>query len=272
LKIFIARQIILKTAAVWFLLITAIGICNMLLISLGSSAPLCRLFIAAQLMTHFVLNPPVLAGYIVGYRLRNNKLSTIILRLIPFTTAALTVGFMAGYVLDMMILQLTPNFTFYKGLLKVYVPALILNLIFTCITPIIEIFRRERVHLKNNIDKMSSAIERLDEKFIMLKVEGSLYRIAYEDIIYLSSHGKKTTIHTEKKDYEISQVIKELDRSLPPRMFLRIHKQYIANIRFISRIKHYEGGRYWAYLSDDDENTLPIGRKYAPILKQKLEE
>ena len=96
--------------------------------------------------------------------------------------------------------------------------------------------------------------------------------IAHKDIIYLCSHGKKTTVHTEKMDYEIPLVIKEMDKALPPRQFLRVHKQYIANIRFIARIKHYEGGRYWAYLNDEDENTLPIGRKYAPALRQRLEE
>ncbi len=38
--------------------------------------------------------------------------------------------------------------------------------------------------------------------------------IKCDDLIYLSSHGKKTTLHTTEKDYEINQLLKDIEKKL----------------------------------------------------------
>jgi hypothetical protein len=43
-----------------------------------------------------------------------------------------------------------------------------------------------------------------------------------------------------------------------------------VNIRFISMVEYYIGGQYIAFLKDDDESSLPVGKKYAPVLKERL--
>ena len=92
----------------------------------------------------------------------------------------------------------------------------------------------------------------------------------YGDIVYLSSHGRKTLIHTEYKDYETGQLLKEIERKLPREDFIRIHKRFIVNLKYISRLQYYQGGRYLLYLKDEDENTLPVGPTYTNVLKEKL--
>lgn len=59
------------------------------------------------------------------------------------------------------------------------------------------------------------------------------YFLSYEDVIYLSSHKKNTVIHTEERDFTASNILKNLEENLPKSMFIRIHKQYIINLKYI---------------------------------------
>ena len=96
------------------------------------------------------------------------------------------------------------------------------------------------------------------------------YLLPYQEIIYLSSNRKHTILHTIRKDHESARLLKEFEESLPDELFLRIHKQHIVNLSFISHVQHLIGGRYEAYLKDEDETTLPVGRQFADGLKQRL--
>ncbi len=96
------------------------------------------------------------------------------------------------------------------------------------------------------------------------------YLLPYQEIVYLSSNRKHTILHTVRKDHESARLLKDFEESLPPELFQRIHKQHIVNLSFISHIQHLIGGRYEAFLKDEDETTLPVGRQFADSLKQKL--
>ena len=105
---------------------------------------------------------------------------------------------------------------------------------------------------------------------LSIKEGDNHYVLPYHEIIYLSSSGKHTILHTTGRDHESARLLKELEESLPDDLFLRIHKQYLVNLSFISHIQHVIGGRYEAYLKDEDESTLPVGRQFADRLKKKL--
>lgn len=99
------------------------------------------------------------------------------------------------------------------------------------------------------------------------------YIVPYEEIIYISSSGRHIVVHTEEKDFEISGLLKDLEVKLSAygsNSFFRIHKQFIVNIRFVARYQYILGGQYEIYLKDSDETALPVGRKYALPLKEKL--
>ncbi len=95
------------------------------------------------------------------------------------------------------------------------------------------------------------------------------YLVPFDSILYLASHGKRSTIHTEERDYETARLLGDLEGRLPDQ-FIRIHKQYVVNLRFVERVQYFIGGRYTAYLRDRDETALPVGKSFAQTLRERL--
>jgi DNA-binding LytR/AlgR family response regulator len=108
------------------------------------------------------------------------------------------------------------------------------------------------------------------ENGFALREAGRLRILPYQDIIYATSHGKRTVLHTVTGDREAPVMLKEVELRLPPAMFARIHKRHIVNMRYISWLEYYIGGQYLAFLNDEDESSLTVGRMYAPSLKARL--
>jgi DNA-binding LytR/AlgR family response regulator len=108
------------------------------------------------------------------------------------------------------------------------------------------------------------------ENGFILRERGKLRILPYDEIIYATSHGKSTVIHTVAGDREAAVMLKDVESRLPSAMFARIHKRYIINLRYVSWIEYYIGGQYLAFLNDEDESSLTVGRTYAPLLKSRL--
>ena len=105
---------------------------------------------------------------------------------------------------------------------------------------------------------------------ISLKEEENYFLVPYNDIVYLSAHNKVTVIHGLKRDYRTPRLLKEITEKLPENKFMRVHKSFVVNISKISHIQYFMGGSYLAYLKDEDETNLPVGKKFAPVLKRRL--
>lgn len=99
---------------------------------------------------------------------------------------------------------------------------------------------------------------------------GKHYIVPYQDIVSVTSHGKSSVIHTVSEDIEAPLILKEFEEKAPPELFARIHKQHVVNLRYVAALEYYIGGQYIAFLKDDDESTLPVGKKYAPLLKARF--
>ncbi|HOS40316.1 MAG TPA: LytTR family DNA-binding domain-containing protein [Spirochaetota bacterium] len=94
--------------------------------------------------------------------------------------------------------------------------------------------------------------------------------IPYEDIVYVSSNGRTTIVHTENKSFDTNLLLKQVGMRLPSEGFIRIHKQYIVNLRHVSHFKYFIGGQYILHLNDEEQTTLTVGQAYAQALKERL--
>jgi DNA-binding LytR/AlgR family response regulator len=64
--------------------------------------------------------------------------------------------------------------------------------------------------------------------------------------------------------------MKDIITKLPPAVFFRIHKQFTVNMKYVSHMQYYLGGRYLLYLKDKEEDILPVGITYIKPLKATL--
>jgi|GEM_PF-1277149 len=107
------------------------------------------------------------------------------------------------------------------------------------------------------------------QKFVFTE-DGKHFSIPFNDIIYFSSNGKRSIVHSIDRDYETPLLLKDIHGKLPDDRFQRIHKKHILNIKFSSGLKYEKSGYYTVFLNDEDETSLPVGRHSVDPLKEYL--
>ena len=112
---------------------------------------------------------------------------------------------------------------------------------------------------ENNTDLTSPS----DEAFILsdcifVRHLNSMVKVNIKDIFYIEAERNYCRIFSNNKEYLLVMTLKEMDKKLPARHFLRIHRSYIINISQITEIA---------------TSHIVIGRKAIPIsnsLKKEL--
>lgn len=91
---------------------------------------------------------------------------------------------------------------------------------------------------KNKIeDEMKQALIRVqNEIYNNSVVFQNLMVIKMNDILYMESKGHNIEIHTKEKVQTVRATMSEYEQKLKPYGFVRIHKGFIVNMKFICRI------------------------------------
>lgn len=237
------------------------------------SAPLAKLFAGVMLVCLLITIFSVMVDILLEPLVRDKTLVKALLIMVPLTLiAALIASFIGLFIMEKILgLSLLPSIVDYMG--QFLVPIGITNIIITLISTVYRWERNKKEQLEKHLHAIQSDMSIKNEPVhdhLQFREKGSQYRLPYKDIIYLSSHGKKTIVHSEEKAWEISIIMKDIEAKLPRQMFMRIHKQFIVNMQYVARIQYYLGGRYILYLKDSDSTTLPIGITYTKEIKQWL--
>ena len=74
---------------------------------------------------------------------------------------------------------------------------------------------------------------------ITVKIGTNIRVIPVNDILYLQSEGDYVLIITEKDKFIKEQTMKYFEQNLSNQYFVRIHRSYIVNVSFISRVECY---------------------------------
>ena len=122
-----------------------------------------------------------------------------------------------------------------------------------------------------SFQQLNSENKKISDLAFSFRENRKNYLISHQDIIYVSSQGKRSVIHTEERDFETSQLMKEIEGKLPEDSFIRVHKQYMVNRDYISHVQHDIGGMYQLMLRDEDDNKLPVGRTYLSDVKKSMQ-
>lgn len=98
--------------------------------------------------------------------------------------------------------------------------------------------------------------------FIMVKADYKLYKVNFDDLIFIEGQHEYVTFHTKTKRITALYSLKNLEDTLPRDRFVRVHKSFIIS---------------FGYIEDIDKTTvtvagnkIPIGSSYRDELMEKL--
>ncbi|USL45843.1 LytR/AlgR family response regulator transcription factor [Priestia megaterium] len=120
-------------------------------------------------------------------------------------------------------------------------------------------FRKIDLYLNKEKERM---------QFLAIQNRKSLELVNYENIMYIASENKCTSVYVfeEKKVRVIrtSETLKEMEARLDHDIFVRTHRSYIVNIKYIKRIDP-SGQSYIIYLNHTS-SFIYLSKTYLPSL------
>src|SRR5690349_7942954 len=93
---------------------------------------------------------------------------------------------------------------------------------------------------------------------LVLEKDNIRVPVSHEEILYITIAEKYSHIKLKTgKEYLVRRSLKDLEQSLSPDMFCRVHKKYIVSLRYIKRVEqdviNINGGQI-------DGEDIPFGR------------
>ncbi|MCC2252235.1 MAG: LytR/AlgR family response regulator transcription factor [Bacillota bacterium] len=105
---------------------------------------------------------------------------------------------------------------------------------------------------------------------LAVDADGEIFYLEPKEILYMSRMDKLTKLITKTGEYETKIPLKELESRLLAYGFFRIHKSFLVNLEYVSRLTPWFNGAYHLHVDGHDE-VLSVSRNYAKALRQRLE-
>lgn len=124
-------------------------------------------------------------------------------------------------------------------------------------------FGFERFHL--GIEKVLRQIQYQapPPTYIFVKTGYSMERINLADILYIEGMDEYLQIVTPRQKLMTLQSFRQMEQSLPPENFMRVHKSFIVALGKIERIERH--------IIIIGSKRIPIGKSYKEAFYKKLE-
>jgi two-component system LytT family response regulator len=89
-------------------------------------------------------------------------------------------------------------------------------------------------------------------------------------ILFCRAEDKYTVLYTAEGEHILDRTIEDLEQSLDPSTFLRIHRSVLVNLACVRDLTAVEGGRFVVSLKDSPGTTLYASRAGAKLLRERL--
>ena len=123
---------------------------------------------------------------------------------------------------------------------------------------------REKV-VKKERDFYYSLVEKQDSvDMIFVKANQRLVKIKYEDIYFIEALKDYVVINTLERRYTIHSTMKDIERKMPEKSFVRVHRSFIIRLDKIKEIDHAN------VVMDNDKKIIPVGGSYKDLLQERL--
>ncbi|QED46700.1 LytR/AlgR family response regulator transcription factor [Cytobacillus dafuensis] len=105
---------------------------------------------------------------------------------------------------------------------------------------------------------------------LAVEENGEIFYIEPKYILYMYRDDKVTKIITKSGEFEAKTPLKDLENRLNPYSFFRIHKSYLVNLDYVTRLTPWFNGAYQLEIEGRHE-LLSVSRNYVKSLRVRLE-
>ncbi len=98
--------------------------------------------------------------------------------------------------------------------------------------------------------------------YLMVKADYKLYKVNYEDLLFIEGQHEYVTFHTKSKRITALYSLKNLEDTLPKDKFVRTHKSFIVSIKNIEDIDKTN--------VSVAGNKIPVGASFRDALIERL--
>ncbi len=99
--------------------------------------------------------------------------------------------------------------------------------------------------------------------FITVKADYKLYKINYDDLLFIEGQHEYVTFHTTQRRITALFALKDLEELLPKDRFVRVHKSYIVSFKHIQDLDKSD--------VTVAGNKVPVGASYRDELLSRLQ-
>ncbi|MBM4761222.1 LytTR family DNA-binding domain-containing protein [Bacillus sp. B15-48] len=132
-------------------------------------------------------------------------------------------------------------------------------------------------------DQLKETMKRIEERLapqtaesgkaaakLAVEADGEIFYLEPSEILYIFRDEKLTRIIAKTGSYETKTPLKELEFRLSSYSFFRIHKSYLVNLEYVTRLTPWFNGAYQLEVAGQKE-LLSVSRNYVKALRARLE-
>lgn len=113
-----------------------------------------------------------------------------------------------------------------------------------------------------NTEKPADTVSKSND-FITVKADYKLYKINYDDLLFIEGQHEYVTFHTTQRRITALFALKDLEDLLPKDRFVRVHKSYIVSFKHIQDLDKSD--------VTVAGNKVPVGASYRDELLARLQ-
>lgn len=132
----------------------------------------------------------------------------------------------------------------------------------------------EKWKISNEVHSKTKAINEVPHKQpdenlrVVVKDGATIQIIPTSEILYIEAYDDYVKIHTKDKYHLKKKTLNYYEQTLNPKDFLRIHRSFIINVNYLTKIDSFEKNSYRATLTNLAQ--VPISRNSYGNLKKML--
>ena len=128
-------------------------------------------------------------------------------------------------------------------------------------------------------ERLARVVERLRDRSsehaapppkIPVVAGGRTELIDVDEVHFVQADGDYCRVHTYDRSYLATVTLGELEESLPPQRFVRIHRSHLVNLAKVGAVKRAGADRIRLVLDDADRTELDVARRQSRRVRELL--